>query len=42
MQRFMNSELQEMECAGRRASRSPTFAVESARRLWSGWFECDV
>ena len=34
--RFLNSELQEMECAERRVSRSPTFAVERARTLWGG------
>lgn len=44
MQRFMNSELREMECAGRRASRSPPDGLLSREQqtLWSGWFECDV
>lgn len=46
MQRFMNSELREMECAGRRASRSPPppdgLLSREQQTLWGGWFECDV
>lgn len=43
MQRFLNSELREMECAGRRASRSPDGLLSRERQtLWGGWFECDV
>ena len=43
MQRFMNSELREMECLGvvRLAPRR-TFLSRERQTLWDGWFECDV
>lgn len=42
VQRFLNSELREMECA-ERLRFAPRRLLSSARgRLWGGWIECDV
>lgn len=42
VQRFLNSELREMECAERLRFAPRRLLSRARRTLWGGWFECDV